>query len=67
MGALLDDGWTGALLLRELETVQAEFLDRRMLFDATLVSLDLAVALFESGRSEPLKTPRSFPSSRPAA
>jgi tetratricopeptide (TPR) repeat protein len=58
--------WTGALLLQalgriddavpELEAVQTEFLDRRMPFDATLVSLDLAVALFHAGRSEALKT-----------
>ncbi|MFL6199809.1 MAG: hypothetical protein ACJ76J_11565 [Thermoanaerobaculia bacterium] len=58
--------WTGALLLQglgrteeaiqELEAVQKEFLDRRMPVDATLVSLDLAVALFESGRAEALKT-----------
>ncbi|HVG06069.1 MAG TPA: hypothetical protein VNM67_00020 [Thermoanaerobaculia bacterium] len=58
--------WTGALLLQglgrieeaamELEAVQTEFLDRRMPVDATLVSLDLAVALFHSGRSEALKT-----------
>lgn len=58
--------WTGALLLqglgqieeaaRELEAVQTEFLDRRMPVDATLVSLDLAVALFHSGRAEALKT-----------
>ena len=57
--------WTGALLLqglgqiedaaRELEAVQIEFLDRRMPVDATLVSLDLAVALFHSGRAEALK------------
>ena len=58
--------WTGALLLQalgrtedavpELEAVQTEFLDRRMPFDATLVSLDLAVALFHAGRAEALKT-----------
>jgi hypothetical protein len=39
-----------------LEAVQTEFLDRRMPVDATLVSLDLAVALFHSGHSEALKT-----------
>jgi tetratricopeptide (TPR) repeat protein len=58
--------WTGALLLqaqgrpdeaaRELEAVQIGFLDRRMPVDATLVSLDLAVALFHAGRAEALKT-----------
>jgi tetratricopeptide (TPR) repeat protein len=58
--------WTEALLLqalgqieeavRDLEAVQTELLDRSMPVDATLVSLDLAVALFHSGRSEALKT-----------
>jgi tetratricopeptide (TPR) repeat protein len=51
--------WTGALVLAglgrpaeavpELRAVQQELLDRRMPVDATLVSLDLAVALLQSG------------------
>lgn len=35
--------------------LQQEFLDRRMPLDATLVSLDLAVALFKSGKTEALQ------------
>ena len=58
--------WTEALLhqslgrtdeaVTELESLQTEFLDRRMPVDATLVSLDLAVALFHAGRAEDLRT-----------
>lgn len=57
--------WTEALILegvgqieeavREFQSVQQEFLDRRMPFDATLVSLDLAVALFKSGQTQALR------------
>jgi tetratricopeptide (TPR) repeat protein len=58
--------WTEALVLdglgriEEAETalrsLQQEFLDRRMPLDATLVSLDLAVVLFKSGKADTLKT-----------
>jgi len=58
--------WTEALVLdglgriEEAETalraLQHEFLDRRMPLDATLVSLDLAVVLFKSGKADALKT-----------
>lgn len=58
--------WTEALVLdglgriEEAETalraLQQEFLDRRMPLDATLVSLDLAVVLFKSGKTDTLKT-----------
>lgn len=39
-----------------LQEVQQDFLDRRMAVDATLVSLDLAVALFKSGQTRALRT-----------
>lgn len=58
--------WTEALVLDGLgqtetavkifQEVQQDFLDRRMAVDATLVSLDLAVALFKSGQTRALKT-----------
>ncbi|HWN42263.1 MAG TPA: hypothetical protein VNW71_08575 [Thermoanaerobaculia bacterium] len=58
--------WTEALVLdglgriEEAETalraLQQEFLDRRMPLDATLVSLDLAVVLFKSGKADALTT-----------
>jgi len=58
--------WTEALVLdglgrieeaeTALRTLQQEFLDRRMPLDATLVSLDLAVVLFKSGKADALKT-----------
>lgn len=58
--------WAEALLLEglgrieeaetELRALQQEFLDRRIPVDALLVSLDLAVALFQSGKAEVLST-----------
>ena len=39
-----------------LRALQQDFLDHRMPLDATLVSLDLAVVLFKSGKTETLKT-----------
>jgi tetratricopeptide (TPR) repeat protein len=58
--------WTEALVqdglgrieeaLEEFREVQKEFLDCRMPVDATLVSLDLAVALFKSGRLQELQS-----------
>lgn len=58
--------WTEALVLdglgrieeaeTELRALQQEFLDRRMPVDATLVSLDLSVVLFNSGKTTALET-----------
>ena len=57
--------WTEALVLdglgrfeeaeMALRELQPEFLDRRMPLDATLVSLDLVVVLFRSGKMEVLQ------------
>ena len=57
--------WTEALIqdglgrIEDAETalreLQQEFLDRRMPLDAALVSLDLAVVLFKSGKTEALQ------------
>lgn len=58
--------WTEALVLdglgrsedaeAALRELQQEFLDRRMPVDAILVSLDLAVVLFKSGKAKALRT-----------
>lgn len=55
--ALVSDGLGQTeMAVTIFQEVQQDFLDRRMAVDATLVSLDLAVALFKSGQTRALRT-----------